>query len=312
MGARVVVIGGGNVALDVARTAARGGEQENLQRNLSVVQALDVARSAIRFGAREVTVCCLESESEMPAAPEEIDEARREGIHFRHRRRPEAPRRRGRRRDGRRVSRRVARLRRDGPLLATVRRGLGDRLPDRHRHRRDRADRGLLLPAARRTGSRRAGGASSIDPDTLATTRSGRLRGGRRRVRAPHRDQRRRRREARRPFDRRASSGAGRARSPRSRSRSTCTIATSGTLDFEGIPRQKPPTRPISRRIGIAEVEECFGGARGAARGHALPPLLDEHDLRGGPRGGDRVHPLRRLPGHLPGGLHRDPPVRPA
>jgi len=46
MGRRVVVIGGGNVAVDVARTAARGGEQENLQRNLSVVQALDVARSA--------------------------------------------------------------------------------------------------------------------------------------------------------------------------------------------------------------------------------------------------------------------------
>jgi formate dehydrogenase (NADP+) beta subunit len=61
MGAHVVVIGGGNVALDVARTAARGGEQENLQRNLSIVAALDVARSAVRFGAREVTVCCLES-----------------------------------------------------------------------------------------------------------------------------------------------------------------------------------------------------------------------------------------------------------
>ena len=54
MGRRIVVIGGGNVALDVARTAARGGEQENLQRTLSIVQALDVARSAIRFGAREV------------------------------------------------------------------------------------------------------------------------------------------------------------------------------------------------------------------------------------------------------------------
>jgi NAD-dependent dihydropyrimidine dehydrogenase PreA subunit len=29
-------------------------------------------------------------------------------------------------------------------------------------------------------------------------------------------------------------------------------------VDFEGIPRQKPSTRPIDRRIGIAEVEECF------------------------------------------------------
>ncbi len=84
MGRKVLVIGGGNVALDVARVAARGGEQENLQRNLSVVQALDVARSAIRFGAREVTVCSLESEREMPASPEEIEEASREGITFRH------------------------------------------------------------------------------------------------------------------------------------------------------------------------------------------------------------------------------------
>src|SRR5262249_19028086 len=80
-----LVIGGGNVALDVARTAARGGEQVNLQRNLSIVQALDVARSAVRFGAREVTICCLESEREMPAAPDEVEEAEREGIRFRHR-----------------------------------------------------------------------------------------------------------------------------------------------------------------------------------------------------------------------------------
>ena len=52
MGRRIIVIGGGNVAVDVARTAARGGEQTNLQRNLSIVQAMDVARTAIRFGAR--------------------------------------------------------------------------------------------------------------------------------------------------------------------------------------------------------------------------------------------------------------------
>ncbi|HYX21049.1 MAG TPA: FAD-dependent oxidoreductase, partial [Thermoanaerobaculia bacterium] len=84
MGRNVLVVGGGNVALDVARVAARGGEQENLQRNLSVVQALDVARSAIRFGAREVTVCSLESEREMPAAADEIEEALKEGIRFRH------------------------------------------------------------------------------------------------------------------------------------------------------------------------------------------------------------------------------------
>jgi NAD-dependent dihydropyrimidine dehydrogenase PreA subunit len=32
-------------------------------------------------------------------------------------------------------------------------------------------------------------------------------------------------------------------------------------LDYEAIPRQKPRTRPLRRRIGIAEVEECFDEA---------------------------------------------------
>ena len=38
-------------------------------------------------------------------------------------------------------------------------------------------------------------------------------------------------------------------------------------LDFEGIPRQRPPVLPIERRIGIAEIEECFSEA--AARREA-------------------------------------------
>jgi ferredoxin len=37
--------------------------------------------------------------------------------------------------------------------------------------------------------------------------------------------------------------------------------------DFEGIPRQSPPTRPIARRIGIAEVEECFGEREASQEG---------------------------------------------
>lgn len=51
----VVVIGGGNVAIDVARTAAR-------------------------VGAHKVDMFCLESMEEMPALDEEIDEARSEDI----------------------------------------------------------------------------------------------------------------------------------------------------------------------------------------------------------------------------------------
>ena len=52
---KVVVIGGGNVAIDVAR-------------------------AAVRESAPSVTMLCLESEQEMPALPDEIAEAREEGI----------------------------------------------------------------------------------------------------------------------------------------------------------------------------------------------------------------------------------------
>ncbi|MGD9051514.1 MAG: FAD-dependent oxidoreductase [Desulfobacterales bacterium] len=52
---RVVVIGGGNVAVDVALTV-------------------------LRLGAKEVMLACLESREEMPANPWEIEQARQEGI----------------------------------------------------------------------------------------------------------------------------------------------------------------------------------------------------------------------------------------
>ena len=51
----VLVVGGGNVAMDAARTA-------------------------LRLGAESVTLACLESEPEMPASREEIARAREEGI----------------------------------------------------------------------------------------------------------------------------------------------------------------------------------------------------------------------------------------
>jgi NADPH-dependent glutamate synthase beta subunit-like oxidoreductase len=52
---RTVVVGGGNVAVDVARTA-------------------------VRAGSDSVTMLCLESVAEMPAAPDEVAEAKEEGI----------------------------------------------------------------------------------------------------------------------------------------------------------------------------------------------------------------------------------------
>ncbi len=57
IGQKVAVVGGGNVAMDAARTA-------------------------LRLGAKEVRIVYRRSEDEMPARPEEIEDAREEGIIF--------------------------------------------------------------------------------------------------------------------------------------------------------------------------------------------------------------------------------------
>jgi formate dehydrogenase (NADP+) beta subunit len=87
LGSKVIVIGGGNVAIDVARTAAR---QEKVEVGLvtEVTEALDVARSAVRFGAKEVHMVCLEDWSEMPASKEEIHDALDERVQIHTRRGP--------------------------------------------------------------------------------------------------------------------------------------------------------------------------------------------------------------------------------
>lgn len=65
LGRKVLVIGGGNVAMDVARTARR-------------------------LGAQDVSMVCLESAEEMPAWKWEVDEAVDEGIRINHRWGPKA------------------------------------------------------------------------------------------------------------------------------------------------------------------------------------------------------------------------------
>ncbi len=79
LGNKVIVIGGGNVAIDVARTAARQ-EKVEVGHVTEVAEALDVARSAVRFGAKEVHMVCLEDWHEMPATKDEISEALEERI----------------------------------------------------------------------------------------------------------------------------------------------------------------------------------------------------------------------------------------
>jgi formate dehydrogenase beta subunit len=79
LGKRILVIGGGNVAMDVARTAARLGQPAQSGGDIDV--ALDVARSARRLGAtQEVHCLVVEARSEMLADPVEIAEAGEEGI----------------------------------------------------------------------------------------------------------------------------------------------------------------------------------------------------------------------------------------
>ena len=92
IGKKVIVIGGGNVAMDVARSAAREVVRQHVagvedlepsMENVSAVatkEMVDISLSALRMGAHEVNLVCLEKRDEMPAALEEIEEAEEEGI----------------------------------------------------------------------------------------------------------------------------------------------------------------------------------------------------------------------------------------
>ncbi len=102
LGRRVVIVGGGFVAFDAARTALRLGREQEAQAlaerlrgeaDARLEEALDSAREALRGGATEVTVVSLESFDEMPVlrtaqGREEFEEARKEGIRFVPRRGP--------------------------------------------------------------------------------------------------------------------------------------------------------------------------------------------------------------------------------
>jgi formate dehydrogenase beta subunit len=106
LGRRVVVIGGGFVAFDAARTALRLSREEEAaalapEADARLKEALDSARAALRGGAAEVTIVSLETFQEMPVLKttqggEEFDEARKEGITFLTRLGPKAFRGNGR------------------------------------------------------------------------------------------------------------------------------------------------------------------------------------------------------------------------
>lgn len=83
LGKKVLVIGGGFVAFDAARTAIR----EMSESDTTIHEAVDAARVARRSGAEEVHIASLESFAEMPVlrsvqGHEEFEEAKKEGVVF--------------------------------------------------------------------------------------------------------------------------------------------------------------------------------------------------------------------------------------
>ncbi|MBI2842300.1 MAG: FAD-dependent oxidoreductase [Armatimonadetes bacterium] len=93
VGESVIVVGGGNVAVDVARTALRFGigiedyrtavRMGEIKDGVGIEErssAVDIARLALRRGAKHVRMVCLESRGEMPAYEWEVQAAIEEGI----------------------------------------------------------------------------------------------------------------------------------------------------------------------------------------------------------------------------------------
>ncbi|MGE0455700.1 MAG: FAD-dependent oxidoreductase [Vicinamibacteria bacterium] len=278
LGRHVVVIGGGFVAFDAARTALRLGREEEAEQlagesGAHMKEAFDSARAALRGGAAEVTIASLESFAEMPVlrstqGHEEFEEARREGIAFLPRRGPK-------------------RLLGDGRLRQVELRGVRSVFDESGRFapRYDdddvltleadscvlaigqRADLSFLKPEDGVETT--PGGTIKVDPRTLATTAAGVFAGGdaafgpRNLIEA-------------------VANGKLAARSiheqlakDTARLEVTLQVEKLPTRDyrmlagFEVLDRETAPTLDLGRRTGIAEVETGYdpaAAARQAAR----------------------------------------------
>ncbi|MFQ5702109.1 MAG: FAD-dependent oxidoreductase, partial [Acidobacteriota bacterium] len=258
LGEKVIVVGGGNVALDVARMALRAAvPAQTVDARINIVTALDVARSAVRFGIKEVHVVSLESMDEMPASPEEIAEAMQEGIRFHPRRGP----------------RRILGV--DGQVTGLETIECASVFDENHRFDPkftegteaamaadtiilaigQTSDLSFLTPADGVQVTPRE--TIQVDPATLATTAPGIYAGGDvafgpriaidaiadgRRAAASIHAFLRGLPETPEPMTVVLEPLPGYTRIP----------------DFEGVGRQRPEVLPIERRIGIAEIERCF------------------------------------------------------
>jgi NADPH-dependent glutamate synthase beta subunit-like oxidoreductase len=270
LGRRVVVIGGGFVAFDAARTALRLGREDESRElagetDARMKEAFDSARAALRAGATEVTIVSLESFAEMPVLQttqghDEFEEAKREGVAFLPRRGPKRFRGDGRlqqvelravrsvfdetgRFDPRYDDEDVLTLDADACVLA-----IGQK-----------ADLSFLRPEDGVATT--PGGTIKVDPQTLATSAPGVFAGGdaafgpRNLIEA-------------------VANGKRAARSihellaqDRARIDVTLDVEKIPTRDyrmlagFEILDREAPPTVDLGRRTGIAEVETGYDAA---------------------------------------------------
>lgn len=275
LGRKVVVIGGGFVAFDAARTAIRAGreaEQAALgaETDARVKEAMDSARAALRGGATDVTVVSLESFDEMPVlrttqGHEELEEAQREGVRFVTRRGPR-------------------RFLGEGRLSAVELRGVRAVFDDTGRFAPQYADDDTMTIEADACilaiGQKpdlsfltpadgielNPGGTIRIDPATLATSAPGIYAGGdvafgpRNLI------------EAVANGKRAASSIHAHLAGQTARLETHLEIEALVTsryrmaAGFETLDREAPPTLDVGRRTGIAEVETGYGAADARAQ----------------------------------------------
>ena len=269
LGERVVVIGGGNVALDVARTALRdlsAGRSEAAgstapESDDSVAKAtFDAARMARRLGARDVTVVSLESRAEMPAHEFEIEEAEAEGVAFRHRLGPSRMVGDGRV-EGLETIEVISVFDRDGRFDPKFRDGTEAVIPcDSIILAIGQApDLSWLQPDdGVEVGPR---GTITIDPETLATSAAGVYAGGDvafgpRNLIDAIADGRRAAASIHRQLggDPTPSATTSIAR-PRTRRPIPLKVVHRPVLDYDAVPRVPVPSAPTGRRIGAPEVE---------------------------------------------------------
>jgi formate dehydrogenase beta subunit len=274
LGERVVVVGGGNVAIDVARTVLRYATPETREMPEGAQQLLqtwgydnaflDAARTALRLGARHVQLVSLESRSEMPAHPDEVREAEEEGIALLPRRGPKAI------------------LGERGHVAALETLDVESVFDENRRfnprfaagsEKRVEADTIILAVGQQPDTACLAGdpeitiaprGLVAIEPRTLATTMPGVYCGGdlafgprivieavadgKRAALAIH-----------------ESLGGGAV--PRARGRFRSIPLDRAGDRYDRTPRQPVPSLPVTRRTGFREVEECYPEGQARAEG---------------------------------------------